>query len=183
MLWSEVKALRTMLVAATAAAMLAGCQVRPLYAPAASTGAAGAPARIASVAVKQVSTREAQQVRNHLIFLINGGAGENADAHYQVSLGVTSMTSGAMSVQVADTDDYVPTASTVTMTSIYTIVDKTTGETVASGKRQMISSYDRPRQEFAAQRAEREAQDRAARELAEQLRLAILQDLERAGAN
>ena len=77
MSWSDVKALRTMLVAAAAAAMLAGCQVRPLYAPAAS-GSAGAPARIASVAIKPVSTREAQQVRNHLIFLVNGGAGEAA---------------------------------------------------------------------------------------------------------
>lgn len=181
MSWSEAKALHIVMAVAAAATMLSACQVRPLYAPAAVS--ADAPARVASVAVKPVTTREAQQVRNHLVFFINGGAAEATDARYQVSLGVTSSTTGAMAVQVADTDDYVPTASTVTMTSIYTISDTETGDRVASGKRQVAASYDRPRQGFAAARAERDAQDRAARELAEQLRFAILQDLERAGAN
>lgn len=181
MSWCDVRTLRAGLAAAVAAAMLTGCQVRPLYSTASTS--ADAPARVASVAVKTVSTREAQQVRNHLIFLINGGAREAADARYQVSLGVTAMTTGALATQVADTTDYVPTASTVTMTSLYQINDTTTGESVASGKRQVMASFDRPRQEFAAARAERDAQDRAARELAEQLRLAILQDLERAGGS
>ncbi|MBK8456390.1 MAG: hypothetical protein IPL47_04125 [Phyllobacteriaceae bacterium] len=180
MSWLEDKPMRAVL-ALTAMALLAGCQVRPLYSGTDEAVKAGAPARIASVAVKTVSTREAQQVRNHLIFLLNGGAGEPADARWSVSLGVAASTTGALATQVATTDDYVPTASTVTMTSLYTIVDATSGETAASGKRQVTSSFDRPRQEFAAARAERDAQDRAARELAEQLRLAILQDLAKLG--
>jgi LPS-assembly lipoprotein len=50
---------------------------------------------------------------------------------------------------------------------------------VASGTRQFVSSYDVPRQEFAALRAKRDAENRAARELAELIRLAVAQDLTR----
>ena len=53
----------------------------------------------------------------------------------------------------------------------------TSGEVVASGSRQIMSSYDVPRQEFAAYRARLNAEDRAARELAELLNLAIAQKL------
>ena len=52
---------------------------------------------------------------------------------------------------------------------------------MSTGRRQIASSYDIPRQEFAAVRAERDAENRAARELAELLRLALAQDLEKAG--
>ncbi len=67
----------------------------------------------------------------------------------------------------------------MTLTAAYTLSDATTGKTVASGKRSITSSFDRPLQEFAAYRAQRDAEDRAARELADLLRLAIAQDLAR----
>jgi LPS-assembly lipoprotein len=54
---------------------------------------------------------------------------------------------------------------------------------VSNGDRQFSASYDVPRQEFAAVRAQRDAENRAARELAELLRLAIAQDLSRAPAS
>jgi len=172
MSWRETRRPALLVVAAL---MLASCQVRPLYAPEASE--AGAPARLAAVQIKPVTTREAQQVRNQLVFLLNGGAGEPDQAPHAVSLAVTAATTGLLATPVATTDDSVPTAATVTMTALYTITDTASGETVARGKRQAVASYDRPRQEFAALRAERDAQDRAARELAEHLRAAILQDL------
>jgi len=50
---------------------------------------------------------------------------------------------------------------------------------VASGRRSISSSFDRPLQEFAAYRAQRDAEDRAARELADLLHLAVAQDLAR----
>ena len=64
----------TRLVALTAAlGALAGCQVRPLY----SEGASGAPAqKLASIQISDADTRVAQEVRNRLIFLVGGGAGD-----------------------------------------------------------------------------------------------------------
>jgi LPS-assembly lipoprotein len=63
------------------------------------------------------------------------------------------------------------------MRAYYTLTGATSAEVIASGQRQIMSSYDVPRQEFAAYRARLNAEDRAARELAELLNLAIAQEL------
>lgn len=159
----------------------AGCTVRPLY----STASIGGPltgdaAKLASIGVKPVDTRYAQQVRNQLIFLLGGGAGEPAKPAYELAMKVTSQTTSAAYVPVTGNpydNAGVPTAGTVTLTAQYTLTDTTTSKTVASGRRNAIASFDRPRQQYATVTAENDAQDRAARELAEQLHLAIAQDL------
>ena len=53
----------------------------------------------------------------------------------------------------------------------------TNGKPVAAGRRTVGASCDRPRQEFANLRAERDASKRAAEELAEQVYLAIAMKL------
>jgi len=130
---------------------------------------------LASIAIKPVTTREAQQVRNHLMFLFYGGAAQPASPAYSLSLVVSSRVEVTASIQ-RTTEDEEPTAKTVTMTGRYGLL-AADGTEVASGRRQIASSYDVPSQEFAALRAERDAQDRSARELAELLRLAIAQDI------
>jgi LPS-assembly lipoprotein len=65
------------------------------------------------------------------------------------------------------------------MIGSYAIKRARTGEVVATGRREVTSSFDVPRQEFAAQRAQRDAENRSARELAELLHLAIAQDITR----
>jgi LPS-assembly lipoprotein len=72
-----------------------------------------------------------------------------------------------------------PTAATVTMLGYYTLSDST-GKTIAKGNRRVMSSFDVPRQEFAALRAKRDAENRSARELAELLQLVIAQELSKA---
>ena len=143
--WSLLAALRraAAVFAVLALALASACTVKPLYSNPASDGAqAGVTADLSSIAIKPVEQRYAQQVRNHLIFLFNRGAGQPSAAAYTLTLVVTS-----------------------------------SGEVAASGRRQITSSYDVPRQEFAAYRARLNAEDRAARELAELLNLAIAQQL------
>lgn len=163
-----------------AAAVLSACTARPLYsnAPLSAGSQVGAATELASIDVKPVSTRYAQQVRNNLIFALSGGAGQPATPAYSLTLDVTERLSSAALVQTTRNED-VPTAGTVTLSAGYTLVDTATGNTVAVGKRSIASSFDRPLQEFAAYRAQRDAENRAARELAELLRLAIAQDLTR----
>lgn len=165
---------------AAAALLAAGCQVRPLYssAPLAPGAQAGAQAELASIAVKPVSTRYAQQVRNNLIFALNGGAQRTDAPAYSLDLGVSELVESSAMVQVA-TDQDQPTAGTVTLTANYTLTEAGTGKTIASGKRSITSAFDRPSQEFATYRAQIDAENRAARELAELLRLALAQDLAR----
>src|SRR6185437_14858140 len=169
-------AIGVLLAVATASA----CTVRPLYsvAPTPEGAAIGATsAGLSTVAVKPVQTRYAQQVRNKLIFGLNGGAGQPATPLYSLDLDVTQRKAAAAVVQRPTEDE--PTAGTMTLTSNYVLREIATGRVVGLGKRSITSSFDIPRQSFAALRAERDAEDRAARELAEVLRLAIAQDLTR----
>ena len=161
------------------------CTVRPLYMkadPSNAGASAGTAAELASIAVKPVNTRYAQLVRNELIFLLGGGAGEATNPRYTLDLGVSSQQM-ATAVAPASTSDEVnvPTAATVTLTARYKLTELASDKVVASGSRNVTSSIDVPRQEYAAMRAESDAQRRAARELAQLLRFAIAQDLAREG--
>jgi LPS-assembly lipoprotein len=156
--------------------LASACTVRPMYAPASSTApGAATTAALSSIAIKPAVTRYGQEVRNHLIFLFSGGKGQPANPVYSLDLGVTAINEASAIIQVGDEDE--PTAGTVTVFSSYTLSKG--GTQVAAGRRQVSSPYDAPRQEFANLRAVRDAENRAARELAELLRLAIAQDIER----
>ena len=154
--------------------LASACTVQPLYYNPSSDGTqAGVKADLSSISIKPVEQRYAQQVRNHLIFLFNKGAGQPAAAAYTLTLVVTAVHESAAVVQVGDDNE--PTAGTVTLTAHYSLTGTNSAEVIASGKRQIVSSYDVPRQEFAAYRARLNAEDRAARELAELLNLVIAQ--------
>jgi len=154
-----------------------GCTVRPLYSSSdPSTGAAaGATAGLGGIAISPVSTRYAQELRNQLIFLFNGGAGQPATALYTMDLVVSVIDQAAAVIQVDNEDR--PTAGTIRMSATYTLKDVGTGTVVFTSSRDISSSYDRPSQQFAALRARRDAENRAARELAELVRLDVGQRL------
>ena len=159
---------------------VAGCTVRPLYGDVTAstgTGRAASAQSLASVAIGPVEDRVGQEVRNHLIFLLGGGAGQPANPEYTLNLRASARKASAAAIQVGTTD-LEPTSAVVTVRASYTLVDAQ-GTVVSAGTRSAQAAYDVSRQSFAALRAERDAQNRAARELAEQLRAAIAQDMER----
>ncbi|PBC18951.1 MULTISPECIES: LPS assembly lipoprotein LptE [unclassified Mesorhizobium] len=161
-------------------ALVSACTVRPLYSNAPLSTGSTANAELASIAIKPVRTRYAQQVRNNLIFGFGRGAGEPASPLYSLNLSVAEAVESSALVQVG-TDEDEPTAGSVTLTANYTLTDAKTGAVITVGKRSITSSFDRPRQEFASYRAQIDAENRAARELAEALQLSIAQDLVRHG--
>ena len=170
----------TAIVASLAVGLVASaCTVRPLYSNAVVPGAsAPIAAQLGSVSVKPVGTREAQEVRNQLIFLLAGGQGNPDAAAYTLDLRVTSFSSAAAVIQVSTTTQS-PTSSLLTMNGYYTLTESATGKVVGNGNRSVSAAHDVPQQQFAALRSQRDAENRAARELAELLHLAIAQDLAR----
>jgi LPS-assembly lipoprotein len=162
--------------ALSAWAALSGCQVRPLYSAGVTTFSSGPSAGAMSISVNEVTSRYGQEVRNHLIFALSGGAGEPASPAYKLELGVTKRVTTVASITPA-TGESRGTAGAVVLASYYVLSDASTGSQVAAGSREVTASFDRPRQQFAQLRAERDAEDRAARELAEALKLAIAADL------
>jgi LPS-assembly lipoprotein len=176
-------------LAVASALAVSACAVQPLYGGATASIAPGEPsARIASIAVKEavprtaagldVALRPAQEVRNHLIFGFNGGAGQPASPRYLMELEVLQRTTETATVQRSN-DDNEPSAGAVRLTGTYRLVDPVTTEIVATGTRSATATFDRPVQLFAEARAERDAENRAARELAAFLQLAVMQDLAR----
>lgn len=155
------------------------CTVTPLYQDrTAQTGFAAQTAdRLSQISVDEVDTRAAQQVRNHLIFLLGGGAGQPAHPQYKLKINVSSGETSVATVQLPSENDGRPSAGAMVVSASYTLSDLQTGEYVVSGSRSVTAAFDRPRQEFAVHRAKRDAEDRAARELAEFIRLAIAQKL------
>jgi LPS-assembly lipoprotein len=117
-------------------------------------------------------------VRNHLIFGLNGGAGQPASPRYLMELLVQQSTNETATVQRSRNDNE-PSAGVVKLTGTYKLVDPVTTEIVATGTRSASAAFDRPVQLFAEARAVRDAENRAARELAAFLQLAVMQDLAR----
>lgn len=159
---------------------VAGCTVRPLYStgPSSIGAAGGDQARLASITVSPATTRPGQEVRNHLVFLFGQGAGEPASPAYTMRLSVASTVIGAAVYQIGSVAQE-PTSSLVNVTANYTVVDNATGKTLFSGSRMASAPFDYPRQQYAALRAQRDAENRAAREAAQLVYLAVGQSLAR----
>ena len=141
--------------------VLAGCQVRPLY-----STTAGTEGKLASVSISEADDRVEQQVRNDLVFLFAGGAGEPQTARYHLELNVRVRNIGVLDDVVDDR----ARAGRIVVAADYNLVATETGETLESGKRSAVGLVDFPTQEFAKLRAVRDAENRAARELAELIR-------------
>ena len=151
--------------------LLTACQFQPLHG---SNSNSTVSRGLASVGVSQVDSRVGQQVRNHLLFLLNGG-GPVVDKTHEARIRVTW--SNKLLAAIPTVQD--STSGTITVTVSYDLVENASGNIIKSGQRKAIASYDRTGQVFANNRAERDAENRAAREAAEALRLAIASDLNR----
>lgn len=158
-------------------ALSSACTVRPLYSDAGlETGAVpGSTAGLRAIMIDEIKTRYGQQLRNDLIFLFNGGAGQPAEPKYRMALNATIVVINEALVQVDNESR--PSAATLHMTGTYVLTDLGTGKPVAQGSRTIPASYDQPSQEFANLRARIDAENRAARELAELLKLDVAQKL------
>jgi len=163
---SEIAQRYTQLLAIGTIVALAGCQVKPLY----SEGPQGKPAKaLASIEISDADDRVEQEVRNALVFLTSGGAGEPANPEYRMALNVTSEVMGVLYDQESDTAG----AGRVVVRADYNLTRADSGETVRSGNRSAVALVDFPEQEFAKVRATRDAEKRAAKELAEIIRADI----------
>ena len=147
-------------------AALAGCQVRPLYSdgPTGTTSAA-----LASIEIAEADDRVEQEVRNALIFLAAGGQGEPVNPQYHLALNVSHRTMGVL---YDDAEDRAA-AGRIVVKADYNLTRTATGETVKAGYRSAVALADFPEQEFAKVRAVRDAESRAAKELAELIRADI----------
>ncbi|WP_075214201.1 LPS assembly lipoprotein LptE [Mongoliimonas terrestris] len=158
---------RTAAILLGLAVAVSGCQVRPLYAPTATGAGADSTvvAELSAIGIEPLRDRLGQSLVNELIFALRGGAALT-DPRYRLRLIVTSRKS---ELAIQEFED-VPTANLIAVTASYTLTETRTGRVVTTGTTYTTASYDFSSQRFANLRAERDAEDRAAKAAAEDIR-------------
>lgn len=166
------KRLALCVVGIAAALTISGCQVKPLYGT--STGDFGAtpsPVSTELAAIdldsinSQFATEDAARVLyNELTYRFERGAGSQPKK-YRLKV-LTDVSSAEVGVErFAD----VPSAYTTTMNSTFVLSDLSTDETLMTGRSFKSASYDFSDQRFANKRAYRDAQERVAKSVAEDI--------------
>lgn len=156
---------------AVASLALAGC-FSPVYAPQGTPGvvdkgAAGDVAELMrSVDVKQIEGRVGGKMRNELIFFLRGG-GPAGPVAYRMTVTMTEFGQSA----VVDPFTSVPQTRTISLQASYSMTRAGGGlDPVMKGEAFATASYFSGLQRFANIRAERDAEDRAAVQIAERIR-------------
>ncbi len=159
------RAMRGALVASAAAIALAACTVQPLYGPT-PTGQAVV-TTVASIGIEPADTRVGQQIRNALIFDLDGGD-EPANPLFHMKLIVTSAESALGVTPIEAAPSY-----SLTVSATYEVTSVATGQIVLRGTSRGTASYDRTNQEYANTRAHLDAEDRAATLAADDIRIRL----------
>src|ERR1700680_1968561 len=156
-----------------AAAMLlaaagGGC-FQPLYGDRSLTGGPSVRDALRDVGGRTSDGRVGQEVRNDLIFELTGGEGNPVGAPYRVTMTVSSSTF----YPVIDLSAGRPSAETVSLDVLYRVEDVANKKTVLNERALARVTIDRSQQRFARVRAIRDAENRAAKVAAEQMRSRI----------
>ncbi len=143
---------------------LSGCTVQPLY----GTGpdATTAQGNASSITVSEAKNRITQQVRNHLVYRL-GRQGAASGNPRDVALTVSADVKGVLTVGADGVSN--TSVRQLEMTGTVSLVDPQTDAVLSRDTRTTTASFDATGQEFANDRARIDAENRAARELAEQL--------------
>ena len=158
----------TMLAAGSAA----GC-FQPLYADRSVTGKPGLRDALSSIRVNQIDApngtpeaRLAVELRNQLLFDLTGGAGINSPTH-ELTIGMTSQRSSV----IVDLTSQRPDVENFGVDVVYVLKDLATGKVVVRSQTFARVSYDTPGsdQRFARIRGLRDAENRAAKVVADQI--------------
>ncbi len=136
--------------------VLSGCGFTPVY-----SGTSGAKVKhdLSMVAIQPIKDRIGQRLRNHLIDIMNP-AGRPAEAAYSLSI---DLNESKQTLAVQKTE--IATRANLSFTAKFGLTRRGQSDTLLSGKSTSVTSYNILSFEFATLVAERNARDRAVREL------------------
>jgi LPS-assembly lipoprotein len=159
-------------LALAVAGLLAAC-FQPLYAERPQTGGPSLRGALAAVDVEQIDvprgtpeSRVAVELRNALLFDLTGGGGSIAPTHRLKMIMTVSKSALIVDVNTGRTQDEVTGIDVA-----YTLIDLASKRVVVNGSGFARVSTDIPgeQQRFALWRAHRDAEDRAAKVVADQI--------------
>jgi LPS-assembly lipoprotein len=171
--WPPGHAISRALFALALGLALSGC-IQPLYGSFANgSDIAG---ELQAIKVDDIPGRTGHYLGNELIFALNGtGAQAPTKYHLKVTLFET------VQAPLLDTVAGYPTAANVVVNANYQLLPPGSDTPIMEGKVTALESYDRTSQRFANLRAARDAEIRAAKTLADQIRIRIAAALAKQG--
>lgn len=155
---------------------LSGC-IQPVHTP-----QIGAPSR-ASAALAEVSVDRIEgfigfNLQSELDFLLTGGQAPKRGGRYLLKI----QTQQTRATSIIDRQTSRAEIATLQVEAVYVLVDQLEkGKIKASGKTFASASFDRSQLRFATLRAQRDAEERVAKQLAERLKIIIMTALLEAG--
>ena len=150
------------------AGVLGGC-IQPVHAPSLGGGSRIAPL-LAQVSVDRIDGYLGYSLKSELDFLLTGGDAPTRAGRYLLK--VKTQQSKASSIIDAQTGR--AQIATLQIEAVYLLLDQQDGGKIkASGKTFASASFDRSQLRFSTLRAERDAEQRVAKSLAERLRIIV----------
>lgn len=150
------------------APLLGGC-FRPLYGSSVSANVPGGGSvrdALRAIEVAEIKDRLGHYLRNDLAFELDG-TGQPSPKRFLLTISVTER----IDVVLVNSQTERADAASLVVTADYTLTsNEEKGKVVATGRLKETVSYDRNPQRYAALRAARDAQIRASRSLAVQIR-------------
>ncbi len=144
---------------------LAGCQMRPLYGV--SAGGESVRDAMAAVEVTAIPGRVGQRIRNELRFAVTGG-GHQAPTVYRLEIAIRESETGVLVKQTGDV-----TAQVFSIEAKFKLYRNDAKEPVFGGATRSKASYDKFDPIFTNVRAKINAEDRAAKVIADAIRTRI----------
>lgn len=159
-----VRRLRLPALVATLALALAACTAQPLYGP--TPGGQAVTTALDRITIDEVDDRVAQQVRNNLLFNLNSHTGSQPAYRMRLTTTTAEHPLGVTPVESAP-------AYSVTVTVTFTVTALADDKVVLRETRRASASYDRVNQVFSNVRARRDAENRAAEAVANDIRIRL----------
>jgi LPS-assembly lipoprotein len=148
-----------------AALLVAACGFQPLYGTAGGTGATAPGVAMASIYVEPVPERVGTQLRNELLDLF-GASGQAGGAAYQLKLLITRELTQPVSLERNATI----TRFNYQLTAHYELIPANATAPATAGDVTSLTAYNVASSPYATVIAQRDASDRAARDIAERIR-------------
>jgi LPS-assembly lipoprotein len=145
---------------------LGGC-LQPMYGNLAA-GGPGVDSELQAIAIEPVSDRIGHYVGDDLIFALNG-TGSHPTPKYRLFVTVNE----DQQTPLIDTVTGIATAATLTLHAEYRLVRIDNGAVLTKGTSLVMKTYDRTSERFSNIRAARDAEQRDAQQLADDLRLRL----------
>lgn len=169
------RAVLRLAILGTVAGGLAGC-LRPVHAPQLGIGGGTIASELAQVSIAPIEGYLGYSLKSELDYLLTNGQPASGTRYL---LTVKTQQSGGTSIIDAQTAR--PQSVTLQAEATYELKDTKTGAVRASGKTFGSANYDRSNQRYATIRAQRDAEERLGKALAERLRLIVIGALSNGG--